>query len=81
MFLTEPELDLHSFSSVQAETLVLQGDRDEVTLEHSKELAEILPNARLAVLPGSHGLPIESPDTFNPLVISFLTNGVPDPIF
>jgi pimeloyl-ACP methyl ester carboxylesterase len=81
LFNTEPELELASFSGVQAETLVLQGDRDEVTLEHSKELAETMPNARLAVLPGSHGLPIESPDTFNPLVIFFLKNGVPESIF
>jgi pimeloyl-ACP methyl ester carboxylesterase len=60
---------------------VLQGDRDEVTVEHSNELAGALPHGRLAVLPGSHGLPIESPDTFNPLVISFLRNGVPASMF
>lgn len=81
LFATEPELHLSSFSAVQPETLVVQGDRDEVTVEHSKELADTLPNARLAVLPGGHGLPIESPDTFNPLAISFLTRGVPDPLF
>jgi pimeloyl-ACP methyl ester carboxylesterase len=81
MFDTEPELDLRTFSSVQAETLVMQGDRDEVTIEHSAELAGILPNGRLAVLPGSHGLPIESPDAFNPLLISWLRNGPPAEIF
>ena len=81
LFATEPELDLAAFHDVQAETLVLQGDRDEVTVEHSQRLANTMPNARLAVLPGSHGLPIESPDTFNPLVISFLQNGVPAAIF
>lgn len=78
---TEPQLELAAFAEVPAETLVVQGDRDEVIVEHSKKLADTMPNARLAVLPGSHGLPIESPDTFNPLVISFLRNGVPDPMF
>jgi pimeloyl-ACP methyl ester carboxylesterase len=69
---TEPELDLATFGSVPARTLVLQGDRDEVTLEHSAAVAAALPDARLAVLPGSHVLPLELPDVVNPLLISFL---------
>jgi pimeloyl-ACP methyl ester carboxylesterase len=69
---TEPELDLATFSSVPARTLVLQGDRDEVTLEHGAAVAAALPDARLAVLPGSHVLPLELPDVVNPLLISFL---------
>jgi pimeloyl-ACP methyl ester carboxylesterase len=78
---TEPEIDLETLRGVQAETLVLQGDRDEVTLEHSKTVAGLLPNGRLAVLPGSHGLPIENPEVVNPLLISFLRNGTPAGLF
>ncbi len=75
MILTEPEIDLATLAGVAAPTLVLQGDRDEVTFEHSQAVAATLPDARLAVLPGSHGLPIESPEVVNPLLVQFLRGG------
>jgi pimeloyl-ACP methyl ester carboxylesterase len=81
MFHTEPEIDFSTLADVQAETLVLQGDRDDVTVEHSRLVADSLPNARLAVLPGSHGLPIESPAVVNPLLVSFLRDGAPEALF
>ena len=81
MIRTEPEIDLDSLSVITAPTLVLQGDRDEVTVEHSAAVTRALPDARLAVLPGSHGLPIESPDIVNPLIISFLRGGPPPALF
>jgi pimeloyl-ACP methyl ester carboxylesterase len=75
MILTEPELDLATLRVVAVPTLVLQGDRDEVTLDHSQAVAAALPDARLAVLPGTHGLPIESPEVVNPLLVQFLRGG------
>jgi pimeloyl-ACP methyl ester carboxylesterase len=75
MILTEPEIDLATLAGVAVPTLVLQGDRDEVTLDHSQTVVATLPDARLAVLPGSHGLPIESPDVVNPLLVQFLRGG------
>lgn len=41
--------------SVTAPTLVLSGDRDVPTLEHSSELLRLFPRARLMILPGGHG--------------------------
>jgi pimeloyl-ACP methyl ester carboxylesterase len=81
MFLTEPELDLENLRAVQTPTLVLQGDRDEVTVEHSQAVAEVLPNGRLAVLPGTHMLPLESPEVVNALLISYLRGDPPEPGF
>jgi pimeloyl-ACP methyl ester carboxylesterase len=75
MIRTEPEIDLAALGSVTAPTLVLQGDRDEVTLQHSRAVVAALANARLAVLPGTHGLPMESPGLVNALLISFLGGG------
>jgi pimeloyl-ACP methyl ester carboxylesterase len=72
---TEPELDLAEFAGVTAPTMVLQGDRDEVTVEHSVAVVAALADARLAVLPGTHLLPVESPDVVNPLIVSFLHGG------
>ena len=80
MFATEPEIALDTLAGVTAPTLVLQGDRDEVTVEHSLAVVAALPEARLAVLPGTHTLPLEHPELVNPLIVSFLrdTNPAPD---
>jgi pimeloyl-ACP methyl ester carboxylesterase len=75
MIRTEPEIDLNTLGTVTVPTLVLQGDQDEVTLQHSAEVVAALPDARLAVLPGSHGLPLEIPQLVNPLLVWFLGGG------
>ena len=77
MLATEPELELASLAAVAAPTLVLQGDRDEVTLEHGAAVATALPNGRLAVLPGTHALPLENPDVVNALLLWFLAGAAP----
>jgi pimeloyl-ACP methyl ester carboxylesterase len=41
--------------SVQAPTLVIDGDRDVVRVEHALTLSRLLPRARLCILPGAHG--------------------------
>jgi pimeloyl-ACP methyl ester carboxylesterase len=81
MIATEPELHLADLAAVRAPTLVLQGDRDEVTVQHSSDVVAAIPDARLAVLPGTHGLPIESPDVVNALLVAFLRHGAPPPLF
>jgi pimeloyl-ACP methyl ester carboxylesterase len=54
------------------------GDDDEVRLEHGIALYRSLPNAELAVVPGtSHGLLVEKPKLCNATIIDFLTN---DPV-
>jgi pimeloyl-ACP methyl ester carboxylesterase len=77
MLATEPELDLASLATVGAPTLVLQGDRDEVTLEHGAAVATALPHGRLAVLPGTHALPVENPYVANALLVWFLAGAAP----
>jgi pimeloyl-ACP methyl ester carboxylesterase len=76
---SEPQLDLSTLGAVTAPTLVLQGDRDEVTVEHSLAVVAALADARLAVLPGTHLLTVESPDVVNPLIVSFLRGGPGSP--
>jgi pimeloyl-ACP methyl ester carboxylesterase len=79
MIATEPEIDLATLAGVRTPTLVIQADRDEVTLDHSSAVVAALPDARLAVLPGTHTLPIDHPDLVNPLIVSFLRNVEPAP--
>jgi pimeloyl-ACP methyl ester carboxylesterase len=79
MITTEPEIALDTLAELSTPTLVLQGDRDEVTVEHSLAVVAALPEARLAVLPGSHTLPLERPELVNPLIVSFLRDIDPTP--
>jgi pimeloyl-ACP methyl ester carboxylesterase len=62
---------------VSARTLVLQGDRDDVTLEHGAAVAAALQHGRLAVLSGTHLLPMENPNLVNALLLWFLAGAEP----
>ncbi len=54
------------------------GDDDEVQLEHAITMYRNMPDAELAVVPGtSHGLLVEKPDLCNLILTEFLTK---DPV-
>lgn len=68
------ELDVAELAGVRARTLVVSGDDDVVTLEHTLALYRGLPDAELAVVPGaSHVLVTEKPELVTTLVLDFLT--------
>ncbi len=74
MHLTEPRLTSDDVGRIVCRTLVMQGDDDEVILEHANALYRALPNAELAVIPGtSHGLLVEKSELCNTIIIDFLT--------
>ncbi|MET9959515.1 alpha/beta hydrolase [Streptomyces sp. NPDC006326] len=78
MIRTQPTISTDALARISAPTLVLAGDDDLVTLEHTVALYRAIPNSELAVVPGtSHGLPMEKPGQVNRLILDFLTN---DPI-
>ncbi|MEE4023631.1 alpha/beta hydrolase [Gordonia sp. PKS22-38] len=72
MIRSEPEIDLAELSAISAPTLVMQGDRDEVTLDHSVGVVDSIAGARLCVIPGSHLIPIEAPQSVNSVLLQFL---------
>ena len=51
-FTDVPDADVRA---IRAPTLIIIGDRDIVKPEHAIELTQLIPNARLMVLPGGHG--------------------------
>jgi pimeloyl-ACP methyl ester carboxylesterase len=74
----EPTLTANDLGTIPCRTLVMLGDDDEVRLEHGIALYRALPDAELAVIPGtSHGLLVEKPDLCNTMLVDFLIN---DPI-
>ncbi|GAA2379041.1 alpha/beta hydrolase [Dactylosporangium salmoneum] len=73
---TEPGLTPSDLARIACPTLVVAADDDLVTLEHTAALYGALPDARLAILPGtSHLLLLEAPDRVTTLVRDFLTGG------
>ena len=75
MAAAEPYLDASELAKVTARSLVMFADDDLVTMTHVVEMYDALPNAELAVMPGtSHFLTQEKPHLVNALVLDFLTN-------
>jgi pimeloyl-ACP methyl ester carboxylesterase len=79
MWHEEPDIALSELAGVGAPALVMQGDDDIVEVEHSATLAATLPDAQLAVVPGtSHIAPLEKPDLVNRLILDFLSDHQPE---
>jgi pimeloyl-ACP methyl ester carboxylesterase len=75
MMKTEPHLDVAELAKVRQRSLVMFSDDDLMTLTHAVDMYDALPNAELAVVPGtSHFLTQEKPDLVNAIVLDFLTN-------
>lgn len=71
---TQPALTEADLAAVPNRTLVMIGDDDQVTLEHAAALYRGLPDAELAIVPGtSHGLLVEKLTLCNTMMIDFLT--------
>jgi hypothetical protein len=71
---TEPDLDSAELARVRQRSLVMFADDDLMTLGHAVEMYDALPDAELAIVPGtSHFLTQEKPELVNGIVLDFLT--------
>jgi len=71
----DPGLPLDELTGLASPTLVLVGDDDIVSIEHAASVYRAMPNAQLAVVPGtSHAALMEKPDLVNRLVLDFLAD-------
>ena len=79
MWREEPDIALLELAGVRAPALVMQGDDDIVKVEHSAAVSATLPDAQLAVIPGtSHMAPLEKPDLVNRLILGCLSDHQPE---
>ena len=71
---TDPAFPLSDLERVAAPALVLAADGDvTLSIEHAAAMARALPDAQLAVVPGtSHAVPMEKPELVNRLILDFL---------
>lgn len=71
---TKTELSLALLGRIAQPVLVISGDRDAITLEHTLKIYRALPDAELCVLPGTdHGTFSGRPGWLNPIISAFLS--------
>ncbi len=70
---TDAELNLGLLAKITQPVLVISGDRDAITLEHTLKIFHALPNAELCVLPGTdHATFSGRSEWLNPIISAFL---------
>lgn len=72
LMLKHPNIPFEQLKKIQAEILIMSGDRDAVPLSHTVDIFKHIPNAQLCVIPGStHGAVWEKKDLFLQLLTDF----------
>ena len=70
---TDAELNLRLLASIAQPVLLISGDRDAITLEHTLKIFYALPDAQLCVLPGTdHATFSGRSEWLNPIIDAFL---------
>jgi pimeloyl-ACP methyl ester carboxylesterase len=70
---TEAELNLGLLANISQPVLLISGDRDAITLEHTLKIFHALPDAQLCVLPGTdHATFSGRSEWLNPIIDEFL---------
>jgi pimeloyl-ACP methyl ester carboxylesterase len=70
---TESELSLPMLATIEQPVLLISGDRDAITLEHTLKIFHALPQAELCVLPGTdHATFSGRSEWLNPIINAFL---------
>ena len=59
------DINEEAIRGIKAPVLIISGDADVTTTEHALEMQQLIPNARLAILPGIHGECIGEISTLN----------------
>jgi pimeloyl-ACP methyl ester carboxylesterase len=70
----QPNIPPSDLSKIKAKVLVIAGDEDIITGEHSLEIYQNIPQAQLCIMPGeTHFTPSSNPKLFNEIVNKFLS--------
>ena len=73
MHVSEPAFTPADLARIASPTLVMGGDRDEMPIEHLAATYRAIPDAELAILPGTgHGVPGARAELCNPMMLAFL---------
>ena len=72
LMVNEPNIELNELSKITAPTLVICGSNDMIKESHTKEIAENISNAKLAIIKGDHFIANKRYVAFNKVVEAFL---------
>ena len=73
MWKSGPEITVADLARVSPPVLIISGDRDLVTLEHTLAMFHALPAAQLAIIPAAnHHVPQSRPDAIAAIIVRFL---------
>ena len=74
MWATQPDYKPEQLATIKVPVTIADGEHDEaIRQEHNKEMADLIPGAKLNIIPGaSHFAFLQKPDEFNAAVLTFL---------
>ena len=72
LMVNEPHIQPEELKRLTMPVLVTAGSEDVILEEHTRLMAESMPDSRLVILPGSHWNAAESPEAFSRMVRAFL---------
>jgi pimeloyl-ACP methyl ester carboxylesterase len=75
LLLTEPNINPDLLKTIKVPVLVMAGEKDFVKEQHTKLIAEKLPNSQLVIFKkAGHFAPKEIPEVFNKTILNFFGN-------
>ena len=72
LMVKEPQIRPEELKQLAMPVLVTAGSEDVIREEHTRLMAESIPDSRLEILPGGHWNAAEKPEAFNRMVREFL---------
>lgn len=72
LMVNDPNVKSEELARIQAPTLVIAGNKDMIKEKHTRLIAQSIPGAELAIIPGSHFVANKAPEVFNKTVLRFL---------
>ena len=72
LMVNDPNVRPEELGSIRARTLVIAGTKDMIRGDHTRQIAECIPDSRLVFLNGSHFIANKNPEEFNQAVLGFL---------
>ncbi len=77
MWATSPNLSISDLSKIQVPVMLIVGDHWDISIPHTVEMHEALPNSELFVVPGgTHFIHQEKPDLLHRVIEDYLKTGV-----
>ena len=72
LMVNDPNVRPEELAQIQANTLVIAGTKDMIREEHTRLIADHIPDSRLVFIEGDHFIANKCPEAFNRAVLEFL---------